>query len=69
MCGPGAYRPDPSEGILAIADLPSQRLFPTAAMTSGTRVRVVGTRPIETSSPSGRCTTWEILPCGVRVIS
>jgi hypothetical protein len=28
MFGPGAYRPDPSEGITAIADLPQPEIVP-----------------------------------------
>ena len=28
MCGPGAYRPDPTEGITAIADLPQPEMVP-----------------------------------------
>src|SRR4029450_3701322 len=28
MCGPGAYRPDPSEGITATADLPQPEMVP-----------------------------------------
>ena len=28
MCGPGAYRPDPSEGITATADLPPPEMVP-----------------------------------------
>src|SRR4029434_9274636 len=28
MCGPGAYRPDPSEGITAPADLPQPEIVP-----------------------------------------
>ena len=28
MFGPGAYRPDPSEGITAIADLPQPEMVP-----------------------------------------
>ena len=28
MCGPGAYRPDPTEGITAIADLPHPEIIP-----------------------------------------
>ena len=49
MSGPGEYRPDPSEGITAAADLPPPELVPYVATTSGTRVRGVVTRPIETS--------------------
>ena len=70
MFGPGAYRPDPTEGITAIADLPPARDRPLQSQRqAATRVRVVVTRPIGTSSPSGRCTTWGISTCGVRVIS
>ena len=28
MLGPGAYRPDPTEGITAIADLPPPEIIP-----------------------------------------
>ena len=28
MCGPGVYRPDPSEGMTAIADLPQPESVP-----------------------------------------
>ena len=28
MCGPGAYRPDPTEGMTAIADLPAPEIVP-----------------------------------------
>ena len=28
MLGPGAYRPDPTEGIMAIADLPPPAIVP-----------------------------------------
>ncbi|HSX83137.1 MAG TPA: hypothetical protein VLQ80_31835 [Candidatus Saccharimonadia bacterium] len=28
MCGPGTYRPDPTEGITAIADLPRPEIVP-----------------------------------------
>ena len=30
MCGPGAYRPDPSEGMTAIADLPQPAMVPSS---------------------------------------
>ena len=30
MCGPGAYRPDPTEGMTAIADLPPPELVPSS---------------------------------------
>jgi hypothetical protein len=29
MCGPGAYRPDPTEGMTAIADLPPPEIVPS----------------------------------------
>ncbi len=30
MFGPGAYRPDPTEGITAIADLPPPEIVPSS---------------------------------------
>lgn len=30
MCGPGAYRPDPSEGMVAMADLPQPEIVPAS---------------------------------------
>ena len=69
MFGPGVYRPDPTEGITTIADLPPPEIVPLVAMTSGNHVHAVGTQPIGTSRPSGRCTTRAISTCGVRVIS
>jgi len=30
MCGPGAYRPDPTEGMTAIADLPPPEIVPSS---------------------------------------
>ena len=69
MFGPGAYRPDPTEGMTAIADLPPPEIVLIVAPTRDKRVRVVVPRPIGTSSSSGRCTTWGISTCGVRVLS
>ena len=33
MLGPGAYRPDPTEGITAIADLPPPEIVPYSPTT------------------------------------
>ena len=81
MHGPGEYRPDPSEGITAPADLPPTLTAvglqpppicprpsssPTVVTTSATRVRGVGTRPIGTSKLIARCMTWAISTGGVR---
>ena len=30
MCGPGAYRPDPTEGMTAMADLPPPEIVPSS---------------------------------------
>src|SRR5882762_1943019 len=54
--------------LLPLPTCPSQRLFPTAVMTSGTCVRVVVMGPIGTSRRIEPSTTWAISTCGVRVI-
>src|SRR4029450_2154538 len=59
----------PPNGVPRLPTYHRQRSSPIAAMTSGNPVPAVGTPPIGTSSPNGRCTTWAISTCGVRVLS
>src|SRR5262249_16758460 len=50
--------PTPAPGSPPPQTCPSPRSSPTVATTYGTRVRVVVTRPIGTSSRIGRCMMW-----------
>ena len=61
--------PIPPKGLPRLQTCHRQSSSTIAAMTSGTPVHAVGTQPIGTSRPSGRCTTWGISTCGVRGIS
>src|ERR1044072_9841810 len=65
----GRIDPIPLKGLLQLPTCHRQRSSLPVAPTRVKRVRVVGTRLIETSSTSGHCTTWGILTYGVRVIS
>jgi hypothetical protein len=69
MFGPGAYRPDPSEGITLPAALPQPEIVPYSRNNIRQPCPRCGhTRPIGASSLIGRGTTWGISTRGVRVI-
>ena len=44
MFGPGAYRPDPTEGITAIADLPPPEIVPYSRNDKRQRVSALWSR-------------------------
>jgi hypothetical protein len=61
--------PIPPQGCLRLPTCPRQSSSPLVAMTSGNPGHAVVTRPIETSSPSGRCTPWGLSMGGGRALS
>src|SRR5215831_13163479 len=61
--------PIPPKGLPPLQTCHRQRSSLPVAPTRDKHVRGAVTRPIGTSSSSGRCTTWGISTCGVPVIS
>ncbi len=61
MFGPGAYRPDPTEGITQREDLPAPQIMCAVnAPPHDIAVRAVGTVPIAISKSSDSCMTSAI---------
>ena len=69
MCGPGAYRPDPTEGMTAIADLPAPEIVLYCRNNKQQPCPRCGHSAYRDKQASGHCTTWGISTSGVRVIS
>jgi len=60
--GPGTYRPDPSEGITVIADLPQPEIVPYSRNDQRNACPRCGHVAYRDKQSSGRCTTWQSRP-------
>jgi hypothetical protein len=59
MPGVGEYRPDASEGIMRVEDLPKPTIVRQSRNSSDGFVRCVITAPTAIGRSVERCTTWE----------
>ncbi len=60
MFGPSEYRPDPTEGITRVEDLPPPKIMVRRRNANDICVRTAGTVPIATNKSSELCMTWAI---------
>ena len=56
MCGPGAYVPDPTEGIVNVQDLPAPQLVPYSRNPKPPPAHAVTLSPLATPLGRVRCT-------------
>ena len=69
MFGPGAYRPDPTEGITAIADLPPPEIVPSSRTYTRQACPRCGHQAYRDKQYQRTLHDLGILTYGVRVIS
>src|SRR4029453_16831781 len=68
MVGPGVYRPDPTEGITAIADLPPPENVPASRTYTRQACPRCGHQAYRDKQYNGGCTIWAISTSGVHAI-